>query len=1013
MPPFEITIVKSKRRHHRSLAERVKPVGGSLGSRWLQPTRRITAIVGCAALLGLSIFTDPRVTDRLALAALIALACATLVGWFELLFEARLTSSSPRPVESIQFPNLQWRFVFLIVALLPAVAAQTWFRESTVVAAGDITLPIGTAWVNHIFDAWVWSGSNLGGPGALQLQLPWAVIVKTVTILGGSEGLAQRLWLTLLFVGVGLSGALLARTIGLHPIGGLVAGVLYAFNPYTLSMGLGTVYALFLATEIAIALLASVVFAVARHQIGIWRGAVLLGITTPLLGVLFGTPPQLAIGIAALPLAVVAVWWVWGPSAAKRGLLALLIGIPITLALSAYWIVPAAIQIGAAATANLAGLDTWSFAEGRATLANAFWLNPHWPWAVPEYVPYASNYSQFPLIALIYIYPAILTSLLVLRQWTLGIGSRHWNEGLAVTVPMFSIVLVLVFFSTGTRFPAGPVFTKLYGLPYGWLLREPGRFLVFNCLIYSLLAAVLVTRVASQREGASSGVGPLAEIWAGLKRWLPGPTRSTLTTALLCALGLTLAYPFLTGAVIPDTRVSAPGEVGGPGPLPSAHVSVPSYWTEMASYLNSSARRNGSVLVLPLDDFYQVSYTFGFHGSDVFIPNLIDRHVILPVPQGYFQVTPGLQPAAALTAAYLRNRDWTSAAKMLSTLGVSYILVRGDISPSIVVPGGDLPQNYDIVKADPFVTPDYQSGPLKLFATTEVPQSGTRTTPNFWTVDTPAIDPHLLAYVPDGLHLVSHHPIPGVPGLTVGGGKAVIDVGPRFSGPLAGPVVDCDGTPGHVSSVSGGVIRTDASQAFSYLKMTSTSGIACVSQPIPWKAGPIVIQALSRHIQGDVPRICVMEEGLRQCASVRNLSNSASWTNYTATIYPDPGTLSLTLYLTAGGPGLDSINEFANVRVVPVSLQTSTLKSSDSTARPSLIISETGYSRDWIGPVGAEHVKVDGIFNGWITTQDPSKPVDVHYRYTALIGTAYLVSDLGLIALVLISLVRRARFRRN
>jgi arabinofuranan 3-O-arabinosyltransferase len=817
--------------------------------------------VGCGALLGLAIFTDPSVSDRLALTALIALTCAALVGWIELLVEARLAPSSAGLGQPWRFPHLAWPFVFVVAGLLPAVSAQTWFRGSTVVAAGDVTLPIGTAWTNHLFDAWVWSGSNLGGPGALQLQLPWALLLKIVSVLGGSEALAQRLWLTTLFIGVGLSGAILARAIGLHPIGGLVAGVLYAFNPYTLSMGLGTVYAVFLATQIAIALLASIVFLVARQKIGIWQGAMLLGISGPLLSVLFQTPPQFGIGIAALPFAVVLAWWFWGTRAAKRCLRAVLIGIPLIVILSAYWIVPAAIQVGTAARGHLEGVDTWLFAEGRATLANAFWLNPHWTWAIPEYVPYASEYSRFPLSALIYLYPAVLASLLVLTQWTLGIGSRHRNEGLALTVPMFSMVVVLVFFSTGTRFPAGPVFSRLYALPYGWLLREPVRFLVFNCLIYSLLAAVLVTRVAGLRVGVSNRFAPVAQIWARLRRWLPGPTPSTLAAALLCALGLGLAYPMLTGAVIPDRRMPTPGEGGGPGQLPAAHVNVPSYWTDMAFYLNSSTRRNGAVLILPLDDFYQVSYTFGFHGADTFIPNLIDRHVILPLPQGYFQVTPGLQAAVTLTAEYLRNQDWTSAGKMLSTLGVSYILVRGDIAPSLVIPNSDLPENYELVSGDPLVALDHVSGPLKLLATTQIPQSGTRTTSNFWTVDTPAIDPHLLASVPVGVHLVSHHPIPGVPSLPVGGGNPVID--------------------------------------------------------------------------------------------------------------------------------------------------------SSSATAASLTISDTGYSQDWVGPAGAEHVMADGMFNGWITMSDPGKSVDVHYRYAVLISTGYIVSVLGLLVLVLVSLVRGGWLRRN
>jgi hypothetical protein len=89
------------------------------------------------------------------------------------------------------------------------------------------------------------------------------------------------------------------------------------------------------------------------------------------------------------------------------------------------------------------------------------------------------------------------------------------------------------------------------------------------------------------------------------------------------------------------------------------------------------------------------------------------------------------------------------------------------------------------------------------------------------------------------------------------------------------------------------------------------------------------------------------------------------------------------------------------------------VNSSNSTTSPSLTISDTGYSQDWVGPVGAEHVTVDGMFNGWLTIAHGARTVDVQYRYAALLNAANLVSMLGLIALILVPLVRRVRFRRH
>ena len=193
----------------------------------------------------------------------------------------------------------------------------------------------------------------------------------------------------------------------------------------------------------------------------------------------------------------------------------------------------------------------------------------------------------------------------------------------------------------------------------------------------------------------------------------------------------------------------------------------------MASYLNAPERTNGAVLVLPLDDFYQMPYQFGFYGSDSFITNLIDRHVLLPVPQGYFKGTPGLASTVALDANYLQNRDWARGARLLSILGVSYVLLRGDIVSS---PGRgvDLPSNYATLFSDPLLRLDHAFGPLSLFATNVQAETGTRTTNAYWTVDLPNIDPHMLADLPLGVHLVAHKPIPGVPTLVVDRHAALI-----------------------------------------------------------------------------------------------------------------------------------------------------------------------------------------------------------------------------------------------
>ena len=157
-----------------------------------------------------------------------------------------------------------------------------------------------------------------------------------------------------------------------------------------------------------------------------------------------------------------------------------------------------------------------------------------------------------------------------------------------------------------------------------------------------------------------------------MSRWRSALHRPGLRLAAVSAAGaavLAPGFPLMTGAIAPSHRPL----------LPSTRVSVPAYWTAMASYLNSSAPP-GNLLVLPQDDFYQMPYTWGYYGADGFIRNLIARNVVDPVAQGY---TPGQQEligAVHLVQQGLLAHDWPSVQRTLGAIGAPLLLVRGDVN---------------------------------------------------------------------------------------------------------------------------------------------------------------------------------------------------------------------------------------------------------------------------------------------------------------------------------------------
>ncbi len=325
--------------------------------------------------------------------------------------------------------------------------------------------------------------------------------------------------------------------------------------------------------------------------------------------------------LASMPLLV---GWLDGRAAARRALRTLALGAPLLALASSYWLVPTVLQLKIDATSTLANPSSWTWTEGRATLANGFWLNNDWGWKFAEYFPYAGAYGKFPLLILKFLLPITAFGFLALARFprAIGVTARRARLGIAAS----AMALFLVLLSTGTRLPGALVFDPLYELPLGWLLREPGRFLMLGGLAYSVLLA-LTTEAACERLNSFE----LGTVW----RWRSALHRPGLRLAAVSVVGaavLAPGFPLMTGAIAPVHRPL----------LPSARVSVPAYWTAMASYLNGSAPP-GNLLVLPEDDFYQMPYTWGYYGADGFITNLIARNVVDPVAQGYAAASAGAQ----------------------------------------------------------------------------------------------------------------------------------------------------------------------------------------------------------------------------------------------------------------------------------------------------------------------------------------------------------------------------------
>ena len=111
---------------------------------------------------------------------------------------------------------------------------------------------------------------------------------------------------------------------------------------------------------------------------------------------------------------------------------------------------------------------------------------------------------------------------------------------------------------------------------------------------------------------------------------------------------------------------------------PSAHVRVPDYWRAMAETIDAD-ERDGKVLVLPLDDYYQMPTTWGFFGVDSIANLLIQHPVVQPKPDGYFGDVAGFKANVVAVETALLSGDLAPVPNLLDSIGVSEVIVRHDL----------------------------------------------------------------------------------------------------------------------------------------------------------------------------------------------------------------------------------------------------------------------------------------------------------------------------------------------
>lgn len=456
----------------------------------------------------------------------------------------------------------------LLVLVLAALSFGLPFASAAGLYAADTRAPLWFAPGDYLQGALsVWQPAPyLGHQQHDGLIVPMGVIVGLLRSIGLSVWVAERVWHGLLLFTAGFGMVLLVdvfrgRSLSVaHPL----AAAAYAFNPFTLAIGVQGTGAWLVPYAVLPLLLAAVARGLRRPR-G-WFAPALVALAAFAMGGGNGAPQV----YAAIPILAYIGWsiFVTRTVSARAALAFTAKALLLTVGLSLYWLVgltgqqvtndiafseqPETINVSSSYSESLRLLGFWGFYGG----------DRFGPW-FPTIQPFFRN----PLV--------VLTSFAVpVAALALAAVSR-WRERLVfVLLGALSVVTMAGIFPPGGPTPFGRLLLAAYdGVPGAVGLRTTYKMAPILAVSVALLLAIGVAEV---RARWSVGWGR-----AGRHAVLGGAT-------LLVAAN---AFPLWTGNLYPDYRTVR---------------SVPDYWTRAIAALER--RQDGHrILFVPgsLQSFYR------------------------------------------------------------------------------------------------------------------------------------------------------------------------------------------------------------------------------------------------------------------------------------------------------------------------------------------------------------------------------------------------------------------------
>jgi hypothetical protein len=223
---------------------------------------------------------------------------------------------------------------------------------------------------------------------------------------------------------------------------------------------------------------------------------------------------------------------------------------------------------------------------------------------------------------------------------------------------IMACILIFIFLATGLRDPiAQLVNSQLYQhIPLMSMFREPAsKFTLLVIPFLALLIGYSADKISNIKLNAS-------------------PKNLKLAKSFVLLL---LASSFIISSLPIFTPSFFGGFVGE-----SSYVQIPQYWFQASDWINNQPG-DWRVLLTPLNDFYQMNYSWGYYGSDQLLERFFEKPIVSTAAlNGYITNDNTSKDLMQIrTAVKSNNTDEFKA--LLDLLSIKYIVQRNDIVTDI------------------------------------------------------------------------------------------------------------------------------------------------------------------------------------------------------------------------------------------------------------------------------------------------------------------------------------------